>query len=326
MSEKNKIRYGIKNCYAAVAMINDDNSATYGTPFAVPGAVSLSLDPQGENTPFHADNIVYWIGASNEGYEGDLEVALISDEFHEKILAETKDSNGVLIEDADVEAVHFAFMFQIEGDRKATRHVLYNCTATRPSVGGETKEDTVEPQTESTTITATTIYVPSLDKNLVKGKTTLDTNADVYADWFKEVYVPQSLTPSLSLTVGTGIAADFDLLGKTVGDLQSGISVANGAISGISKYVSDYTGFSSIVSEQSGNYLALKCDVTNAADATIKAELVGGTKGEVTLDDDKIIVFRVTSNSQSVKVTASKEGYEDVVKTYTLDGLTLEEE
>lgn len=204
----NKIKYGIKNVYVAVATIGADNSATYGIPFAVPGAVSLSLDPQGENTPFYADNIQYWVGVANTGYEGDLEVAMLSDNFHKTILNAQEDSNGVLLEDSDVEAVHFALMFQVEGDVKATRHVLYNCTCTRPSAGGETKEDTVEPQTETTTITAAPVYMSGLDRNIVKAKTTEGTDATAYAEWFESVYIPPSTPVSNPVLTALSIGAN----------------------------------------------------------------------------------------------------------------------
>ncbi|MBQ1492181.1 MAG: hypothetical protein IIZ39_09475 [Blautia sp.] len=32
-------------------------------------------------------------------------------------------------------------MFQFEEDKKAIRHVLYNCTANRPTAESQTKED-----------------------------------------------------------------------------------------------------------------------------------------------------------------------------------------
>lgn len=186
----NKIKYGLKNVYYAVATIAADGSATYDTPVAFPGAVSLSMDPQGENTPFYADNIVYWVGASNTGYEGDLETARVIDAFKTDVLGYKTDNKGVLVEDANTNAVHFALLFQFEGDVKATRHVLYNCTATRPSAAGSTKEESVEPQTESVPITATTIYNASYDTDIVKAETNESTDATTYTGWFTSVYTP----------------------------------------------------------------------------------------------------------------------------------------
>lgn len=186
----NKIKYGLKNVYYAVATIAADGSATYDTPVAFPGAVSLSLDPQGENTPFYADNIVYWVGVANTGYEGDLEIARVIDNFKTDVLGYQTDNKGVLVEDANANAVHFALLFQFEGDVKATRHVMYNCTATRPGASGSTKEDTVEPETESVTITATTIYNASYDTDIVKAETNETTDTTTYSGWFEAVYTP----------------------------------------------------------------------------------------------------------------------------------------
>lgn len=186
----NKIKYGIKNVYYAVATIAADGSATYATPKPLKGAVSLSMDPQGDSTPFYADNIVYYTSVANNGYEGDLELALIPDDFLTDILGMVKNKDNIIYEDAGADPVHFALLFQFEGDQKATRHVIYNCTATRPSASGSTKEDGIEPETESVTITATTIYVADLDKDIPKAKTTVDTADATYNDWFTSVYIP----------------------------------------------------------------------------------------------------------------------------------------
>lgn len=187
MADTNKIKYGIKNVYYAVATIAADNSATYTTPVALPGAVSLSLEPQGDTSPFYADNIVYYTSVANNGYEGDLELAKVPDSFLTDILGYTADINSVLYEDANAPVVHFALIFQFEGDAHAKRHVMYNCTAARPSVSGSTKEESIEPQTESITITATTIH--ALDKDIVKASCT-PSEATQYNAWNTTVYIP----------------------------------------------------------------------------------------------------------------------------------------
>lgn len=186
----NKIKYGLKNVYYAVATIAADGSATYAAPVALPGAVSLSMDPQGELTPFHADNIVYYMSSSNNGYEGDLTLAMVPDSFKKDVLGYVEDTKKVLVEDADAEPAHFALLFQFEGDAKAIRRVLYNCVAGRPTDNGNTKEENVSPETDQLSLTATTIYNASLDKNVVKAECNDTTDADVYAGWFTNVYIP----------------------------------------------------------------------------------------------------------------------------------------
>lgn len=115
----------------------------------------------------------------------------------------------------------------------------------------------------------------------------------------------------------------MDLFGKTAADLQDGIVIGNDAITGTLKYVTDYTGFSSDVSLQSGHYIALHF-TKNVADAIVKVEIVGGTSGAVTLDSDMTWVGYIANTSQSIKVTANADGYDEVTKTYSLSGLTLE--
>ncbi|MBR6045754.1 MAG: hypothetical protein IKP95_12860 [Ruminococcus sp.] len=105
-----------------------------------------------------------------------------------------------------------------------------------------------------------------------------------------------------------------------MGDLQSGITIGEDGITGTLKYVSDYTGFSGDVSLQSGNFLVLH-STTNHDGATITVTVTN----PVTLDDDGIVVLRVADkDTQTVTISASKEGYDTVTKVYSLSGLTCE--
>lgn len=113
------------------------------------------------------------------------------------------------------------------------------------------------------------------------------------------------------------------MFGKTVDSLQENVVVEETEITGTLKHVTGYTGFSSNVSEQEGNYLALKVD-PDSQDAVVTVELVGGTKGPVTLDEDRNIVLLIKNkDTQSIKVTVNNEDNSST-KTYKLTGLTLE--
>lgn len=187
-SKENKVKYNIKNVHAALQTESDESGTTeytYKTPQRIPGAVSISLDAEGEISTFWADGIAYYVTSANNGYSGDLEMALIPSWFRETILNETKDDKGVLVESANKNTNPFALLFEFDGDVKAIRRCLYNCTCTRPSIESETKEDTVEPGTETLSITNS----PRAD-GLVKAQTGPDTDPTTYDSWYQTVYVP----------------------------------------------------------------------------------------------------------------------------------------
>ncbi len=185
--KKNKVKFNLKNVHAAILSQNDEGVYSYAVPQAIPGAVSLSLDAEGETNPFYADGIVYFRTTSNNGYSGDLEIALIPEWFRTQVLKEIKDDNGVLIERSDnTETVYFALLFEFDGDSHATRHVLYDCSSARPTIASQTKEESVEPVTETLSLTA-----DPRDDGLVKSSTSSETTDAVYDAWYSAVYVPE---------------------------------------------------------------------------------------------------------------------------------------
>ena len=186
MAEKaNKVKFNLKNAHYALLTLGEDGSPTYAAPVPMPGSVSISLDANGKPENFYADGAAYYVINNNMGYDGDLELAMIPESFRTDVLREELDSKGVLIENADAELAAFALLFEFDGDQKHIRHVLYNCSASRPGIEGKTNEDSKEVQTETLTVKAT-----PLANGVVKAKTGNTTDATVYANWYKAVYLP----------------------------------------------------------------------------------------------------------------------------------------
>lgn len=183
---ENKVQFGLsKAAYAPYTVVGD--VVTFETPILIPGAVSLTLDPRGELTEFYADNILYYVASSNQGYDATLEIATIPQQFAIDALGETLDEeDGVITEYADAQGKPFAFLFQFEGDVKATRHVMFNCTANRPSISGSTKTTSTEPGTNELTLVASPIEIDG--KLIVKTKTIATTTATIYDAWYSSVY------------------------------------------------------------------------------------------------------------------------------------------
>jgi phi13 family phage major tail protein len=192
----NRVKFNLKNVHYAMKTVDSEGLTDYKMPRSIPGAVSLSLEANGEPENFYADGVAYYVINNNMGYEGDLELALIPDEFRQAALSETLDDNNVLIENSNAELNAFALMFEFDGDARHIRHVLYNCSASRPALEGKTNEESREVQIEKLTIKAT-----PLEDGLVKAKTGDDTDPTVYENWYDKVYLP-----------GTDMSGDDDEL------------------------------------------------------------------------------------------------------------------
>ena len=204
----NKVKFGLENVHYAPVTFNN-GVPSFATPVAIPGAVNMSLNIKGEPENFYADDGVYFVINNNMGYEGDLEIALIPESFRTGPLGETLDANNVLVEQSDKQLAPFALLFEFIGDKKHIRHVLYNCTASRPSLESATKEENLEVKTETLTI-----HAAPLPDGKVKAKTGDSTDNTVYENWYGSVYVPQSSNnvaklSALSIT-GVTLTPAFD--------------------------------------------------------------------------------------------------------------------
>ena len=186
---KNKIEYGLSNVYYAPISKYDSETKTYtyGTPVEFRGAVSLQLDAQGDDNTVYADNIAYYIAKTNDGYNGNINMRTIPDDFRTSILGEQKDQNGLIIENADAQGTEFALLFQFEGDARGQRHALYRCSAGRPAISGKTKEKSTEAYEYNIPLTV----MARENDHAVKSKIEKTTEtATAYNSWFESVKEP----------------------------------------------------------------------------------------------------------------------------------------
>lgn len=186
----NKVLFGLDQ--VAIAPIKDDGS--FGIPIKIPGAVSLTTNPQGESSNFFADNIAYYTVVTNSGYEGEIEMATWPDEILVAMGLQMKDNNGAYYEDADQVPVPFALLFRIMGDKRNRLNVMYSCTAQRPSAENKTKED-------GTTVSTQKLSFAAIPKEIEGHKVTklsiepTEANKTVCDTFYDEVLVPQHGTP-----------------------------------------------------------------------------------------------------------------------------------
>lgn len=181
-----KVQYGLRNVY--ISKITESGGVvTYGTPFKLPGAVSLSLSPTGDESVFYADDIRYYVVSASANYEGNMVIAMITDDFAKDILGYEEDATThVLVETADGKLSSFAMMFEVQNDEDETLFCFYNVTPSRVDVSASTREESTEVQTATLNITCS----GAIDTGFVKAYTTDDTPSATKTGWFSAVPVP----------------------------------------------------------------------------------------------------------------------------------------
>jgi len=140
-------------------------------------------------------------------------------------------------------------------------------------------------------------------------------NGQTIANVISEKEIDIKDNPLAALAMDFDIADSIDLLGKVASDLQEDMLVdVTGKVTGTSKYVTGYTGFSGDPAEQEGNYVAFHISV---------GELVIGTNvtvkvNNVTMDPDglHVMIFRDSSKNPKAIVEASADGHKTIKKVF----------
>lgn len=185
-TSENKVTFGLKNTHYAV-ITDDGTKLSYGTPAALPGSTELTLDASGDAIEFFADDVKYYSADNNQGYTGKLTIAKLTEAFEKEVLG-IDDSEGVSTENANSKIQRIALMFEFDGDQKATRHLLFNVSLSRPGDGSKSKEDKVDVNTQELEFTA----APDPYTSDVKTKTNSTTTEDVYNAWYDAVFTGTS--------------------------------------------------------------------------------------------------------------------------------------
>ena len=183
---ENKVHYDLTNVHVASLSIDlESGTVEFGTPKRLLGAISMDLSAQGDTVKLRADGVVYYSADTNNGYSGDLNIAMVPDWFRQEYLGDTLSvKDKVLVENAQATSKPFALLYEFLGDASHRRHCLYNTTASRPNIKGENKENQKEADTEALSLTA----LP-LPDGKVKASTTAETPQAVYDGWNKTVWV-----------------------------------------------------------------------------------------------------------------------------------------
>lgn len=139
-----KVEFGLREIHYA---LKGDDYAT-ATLVAVPGAVTLTMDAEGDTSTFYADDGAYFITTTNNGKSGTMTIARANSQMLQDLLGYEKDDNGVLVEMGDKENPEFALTYQVATDLDPVRFALYGVKLGSPSQEHNTKEDSADPDTQ----------------------------------------------------------------------------------------------------------------------------------------------------------------------------------
>lgn len=182
---ENKVTYGLENAHYAKLTFGEGGVPTFATPVPLAGSVEFTMDPETNSVEFAADNdSQYFTEDENNGYSGTLTIANMPLSFRQDILGEVINAtDGTITELADAKFSPFALLFQFDGDKTKTRHLIYYCNGSRATISSKTGKDIsgVELPFKAKQLTVG-------GKKLIKTQTTSEESTK-YTNWFQSVYL-----------------------------------------------------------------------------------------------------------------------------------------
>ena len=325
------------------------DEGTYPKGYAWNGLTGVSENPSGaEETALYADNIKYLSLTSAEEFGATITAYTYPEEF-EKCDGSADIAPGVTVGQQDRIPFGLVYKTKLGNDTKGNSYgyklnLIYGAKAKPSSKDYKTINDSPEAIEMSWEISTTPIKVPGFKvtahltidstkanpaklaklEDILFGSETSDARLPFPSEIIE--IMKGEPDPALSIAVSP-ITGNTDLLGKKASELQSNIVINDTtmSISGTLKHVTGYTGFSSNVDEQSGNYIALNVDPESGFPESMTVEVKNGTSGpsKITAEDHQVVLKIKDASKQSIIIKATNKGSE-VTKEYNFVGLTLQ--
>ena len=146
---ENKVEFGLSNVHVAV----ESTDGNWEKPKLIPGAISFSPSAEGEDFHFYADDGDYYNEYTDNGYSGELSIALLPEWFLGKVLGYRKAQDGGIVEIKNAPKKRFCLIFEGKGDKHARRFAFINCGAGKPTEEYKTLEDKKEVRVQTLPIT-----------------------------------------------------------------------------------------------------------------------------------------------------------------------------
>ena len=202
MPNPNRVNWGLAASAWGKITKDANGNDVYGTPNMFLGDRQINWDAAGDLINVYADGTVIYTGRQNSGYTGSMELTNLDDEFAKWVLSEEVDSKNVQYEVKEPTVNRFYLVWEWVQDATNTRHIMYNITASRPSMSATTAGDGDTKTAQYRTLNMTAI--PRAD-GIVKASTRVDVDSTVWENWFSAAYVPTGASAySITITVTDG--------------------------------------------------------------------------------------------------------------------------
>lgn len=169
MEQKEKVEFGLSKPHLGDLTYDEETGYTFGEPKPYLGIQSLTGDVTTEEKEIFAENSVWYVATTDNGYDMTLKMVRVEDDFKINYLGQRRSKEGNLVESADdyKRKKEFYMIFEIDTDKKPNRYILFRCVASKPKIDYAGTESSPDPKSIEIPIKC----YPLLGENkLIKGK------------------------------------------------------------------------------------------------------------------------------------------------------------